>query len=199
VEPNTPSYPVRVAFDPPERIPRWLPLVVWLLVIPHLLVLWAVGIVAEVCVVIGWFAILFTGELPEGLARFVALMIRYQTRVMTYGMFLQEEYPPFEYPGEGTDPGDYPRVRVEMDPALTDRNRVTVLLRYFLVLPHLFVLIFVGIAAGVAAFIAWFAVIITGQWPAGLRDFVLGYVRWSTRLSGYAYLLTDAYPPFSTR
>ena len=68
-----------------------------------------------------------------------------------------------------------------------------------MVIPQALVLAFVGIAAGLAAFIAWFAVIITGRWPEGLRDFVLGYVRWSTRLSGYAYLLTDDYPPFSTR
>ena len=60
-------------------------------------------------------------------------------------------------------------------------------------------LAFVGIAAAWRSFIAWFAVIITGRWPDGLRDFVLGYLRWSTRLTGYAFLLTDEYPPFSTR
>ena len=41
------------------------------------------------------------------------------------------------------------------------------------------------------------AVLVSGRWPEGLRDFVVGYLRWSYRLSGYALLLTDEYPPFS--
>ena len=128
------------------------------------------------------------------------LQLRYQTRVMTYSMFMQEEYPPFTFATEGADPGDYPRMRgATSTPALTDRNRLTVFFRYFLVLPQVFVLIFVGLAAGVVIMIAWFAVIITAKWPTGLRDFVLGYIRWTTRVTGYAFLLTDEYPPFTTR
>ena len=57
------------------------------------------------------------------------LLLRYQTRVMTYGMFMQEEYPPFTFDTEGADPGDYPRMRVDIAPALTDRNRLTVFFR----------------------------------------------------------------------
>ena len=115
MEPRPPSYPVSFTFDPPERIARWRPLVAWLLVIPHFIVLYFVQIVAAVCVFIGWFAILFTGKLPEGLAGFPMMLLRYQTRVTTYAMFLQEEYPPFTFDTEGADPGDYPRMRVDID------------------------------------------------------------------------------------
>ena len=45
--------------------------------------------------------------------------------------------------------------------------------------------------------IAWFAVLFTGKWPTGLRNFVIGLTRWNTRLNAYMYLLTDKYPPFS--
>jgi Domain of unknown function (DUF4389) len=197
VEPTT-AYPVSFTFDPPEHIARWRPLVSWLLAIPHFFILYFVQLVASVCVLIGWFAILFTGQLPEGLARFPVMLLRYQTRVLTYSMFLQEEYPPFEFPSEGTDTGDYPRMRVDADAALTDRNRVTTFFRFLLLIPHVIVLAFLGLAAAVVIFIAWFAVIITGSWPDGLRDFLLGYFRWSTRVNGYALLLTDEYPPFST-
>ena len=196
MEPTT-AYPVRFTFDPPEHIARWRPLVAWLLVIPHLVILYVVQFVAEVCVFIGWFAILFTGRLPEGLARFPVMMLRYQTRVMTYSVFMQEEYPPFAFPSEDADGGDYPRLRVDVDTELDGRNRLTTFFRYFLLIPHVIVLIFLGIAAAFVIFIAWFAVIITGKWPDGLRDFLLGFIRWTTRLNGYALLLTDEYPPFS--
>ena len=199
MEPTAAAYPVSFTFDPPEHIARWRPLVSWLLAIPHFFILYFVGLVASVCVFIAWFAILFTGKLPEGLARFAVMLIRYQTRVTTYSMFLQEEYPPFEYPSDGADDGSYPRMRVDMDPAWTDRNRVTTFFRPLLVIPQLIVLAFVGLAAWVVLVIAWFAVIILGRWPDGLRDFLLGYFRWTVRVNGYAMLLVDEYPPFAMR
>ena len=196
MEPST-AYPVSFTFDPPEHIARWRPLVSWLLAIPHFFVLYFVQLIASLCVMVAWFVILFTGKLPEGLARFPVMLLRYQTRVTTYSLFLQEEYPPFEFPSEGTDVGDYPRVLVEADAALTDRNRVTTFFRPFLLIPHIIAIMFLGIAAGFVIFIAWFAVLFTGKWPDGLRDFLLGYFRWTTRLNGYALLLTDEYPPFT--
>ena len=45
--------------------------------------------------------------------------------------------------------------------------------------------------------IGWFAVLFTGAWPVGLRNFIVGLTRWTTRLNAYMYLLTDKYPPFS--
>ena len=113
---STPSYPATLTFDPPEKIANWRPLVQWLLVIPHLIVLYVLQIVAQVVAVISWFVILFTGSLPEGLANLQAMYLRYALRTYTYAGFLREEYPPFTFQTTPSDPGDDPRVRVDVQP-----------------------------------------------------------------------------------
>jgi Domain of unknown function (DUF4389) len=75
---------------------RWLPLVKWFLAIPHYIVLFFLGIAALVCVVIAWFAILFTGRYPRGLFDFVVGVGRWSTRVTAYAFLLAtDRYPPF--------------------------------------------------------------------------------------------------------
>jgi hypothetical protein len=76
-------------------------------------------------------------------------------------------------------------------------SRLTTFFRYFMVIPHLIVLYFVSIAASVITFIAWWAILFTGKYPKGMWDFMVGYMRWSTRVNGYSYFLTDKYPPFN--
>jgi hypothetical protein len=87
-------YPATFTFDSPERIANWRPLVHWLLAIPHLMILYALGTVSDVVAVISWFAVLFTGRLPAGLASLQAMYLRYTLRTATYFGFLREEYPP---------------------------------------------------------------------------------------------------------
>ena len=193
----TPAYPATLSFDPPEKIANWRPLVQWLLAIPHLIILNVLGTVSRVVSVICWFAIVFTGNLPEGLATFQAMYLRYMLRTYTYVGFLREEYPPFSFTTATSDPGDDPRVRVDVQPQLTDRNRLTVFFRIILVIPQVIVLAVLTIASAVATLIAAFAVLFTGQWPTGMRDFVIKVDRWSLRVQAYFLLLTDAYPPFA--
>jgi hypothetical protein len=76
-------------------------------------------------------------------------------------------------------------------------SRLSTFFRLVLIIPHYFVIYFLGIAAGVIAFIAWWAILFTGKYPRGMYDFTVQYSRWATRLSGYVMLLTDKYPPFS--
>ena len=76
-------------------------------------------------------------------------------------------------------------------------SRLTTFFRCLLVIPQAIVLYFLSIAAGVIIFISWWAILFTGRYPKGLFDFVAGYLRWSTRVNGYSYFLTDKYPPFS--
>src|SRR6476620_7307709 len=80
---------------PRRRGPPLLPLVQWLLAIPHYIVLSLPGIAAVVVVVIGFFAVLFTGKWPEGMRDFVVGYARWYTRVYAYILFLTDEYPPF--------------------------------------------------------------------------------------------------------
>ena len=192
------GYPITLTFDTPEKIARWRPLVHWLLAIPHFIVLYVLGIVAGVLAFIAWFAGLFTGKISDGLQKPIAMYLRYNARVVTYMLFQREEYPPFAFDGVFADPGDDARVRVDVVPAIEGRNRLTIFFRLFMLIPQLFVLLFVGIAAYVVMIIGFFAVIVLGRWPTGMNDFLIGYLRWNTRVNAYCYLLTDEYPPFST-
>jgi hypothetical protein len=90
----------------------------------------------------------------------------------------------------------YP-ISYEADPQLEDRNRLTTFFRYFMQIPWLIVVALYGIVAEIAAVIAWFAIVFTGRYPEGLYNFNAGFLRMSTRVNGFAYLLTDEYPPFN--
>ena len=82
--------------DAQHDLNRWLPLVKWLLAIPHYIVLFFLWLAALVCIVIAWFAILFTGRYPRGLFEFVDGVLRWGNRVVAYAFILvTDEYPPF--------------------------------------------------------------------------------------------------------
>lgn len=77
-----------------------------------------------------------------------------------------------------------------------ERSRLTTFFRLLLVIPHLIWSFFYGIAASVAIVVAWFAIVFTAKYPAGIYEFVAGFTRWFAQVSGYLLLLTDDYPPF---
>ena len=82
--------------DVPRDLNRWLPLVRWFLAIPHYIVLAFLAIAVIVCVVIAWFAILFTGRYPRGLFDFVVGVTRWGLRVSAYAFLLTtDRYPLF--------------------------------------------------------------------------------------------------------
>ena len=82
--------------DAAQDLNRWLPLVKWLLAIPHYVMLFFLWIGALVAVILAWFAILFTGRYPEGLFRFVEGVFRWHNRVVGYALILvTDQYPPF--------------------------------------------------------------------------------------------------------
>jgi Domain of unknown function (DUF4389) len=76
------------------------------------------------------------------------------------------------------------------------RNRLTAFFRLILAIPIAIVLYVYGIIAFITIVIAWFAIVITGHYPKGLYDFVAGFLRFQTRVTAYAVLLCDPYPPF---
>lgn len=82
--------------DAPHELNRWLPLIKWFLAIPHYIVLAFLSIAAMVCVIIAWFAILFTGRYPHSLFDFVVGVFRWSLRVAAYAFLLTtDQYPPF--------------------------------------------------------------------------------------------------------
>jgi Domain of unknown function (DUF4389) len=92
---------VRLDFAYPDaerELSRWLPLVKWFLAIPHYIVLALLWILAFFCVVIAWFAILFTGRYPRGLFGIVESVLRWGNRVSAYAFLLvTDRYPPFSF------------------------------------------------------------------------------------------------------
>jgi len=90
---------------------------------------------------------------------------------------------------------DYPvTLTVEFPEKL---SRLTTFFRIFMLIPQVIVLYFINIAGDIIVFISWWAILFTAKYPKGLFDFVVWWFRWATRFSGYAYLLTDKYPPFN--
>jgi hypothetical protein len=186
------DYPVRFDVQYPEQLSRWLIFVKWILAIPHFLILYALNAVAGICVLIGFFAILFTRQFPRGLWDFVVNTRRWNENNSAYIALMRDEYPPFSW-----EPGVYP-VTLEVDYP-EEMNRWLPLVKWLLAIPHLIVLSVLYIAAIVVIIIAWFAILFTGQFPRGMFDFVVGVMRWNNRVYAYFYLLRDEYPPFSLK
>lgn len=172
----------------PEQLSRLLIFVKWLLVIPHLVILYFLGIAVAVVTFIAWFAILFTGSYPRGMWDFTLMVQRWQMRVSIYTYLMRDEYPPF-----GDEP--YP-MRFEI--AYPQRlSRWLIFVKWLLIIPHVICLAVLGFCAAIAMFVVWFAILFTGRFPQGLFDFVVGVFRWNARVNLYAGLMTDVYPPFS--
>lgn len=135
--------------------------------------------------------IVFRKRYPRWWFDFALELARFGARVGAYLVLLTDEYPSTVEEQRVHLQIDYPDVE-------RDLNRWLPLVKWLLAIPHFFVLIVLSVAAFVAVVIAWFAILITGRYPRGLFDFVVGVGRWWLRVQAYALLLvTDRYPPFS--
>lgn len=196
MEPTQVAYPVRFSIEPADQVARWRPFVNWLLAIPHWILVEVLQTVAQACAFICWFWILFTGSAPNGLLGVIAMYQREWMRATTYALFLYEDYPPFEFTPEPEDSGRFSRTSLSIDVPTGERDRLTVFFRLVLLIPHALALLVLGLAMFFVVGIGALAVLFTGSWPVGLRDFTIGYLRWVARVQAYGYLLTDEFPPF---
>ncbi len=186
------TYPLRYDVEYPERLSRWLIFVKWLLAIPHFLIVYALSGVANIILLIAFFAILFTKRFPRGLFDFVVNIYRWNANLTAYTGLLRDEYPPFTW-----EPGKYP-VTFEVE-YREEFNRWLPLVKWLLAIPHYIALVFLTIVAAVLWIIAFFAILFTGRFPRGLFDFIVGVIRWDYRVNAYVYFLRDEYPPFSLK
>jgi hypothetical protein len=202
-------YPARLdaRLDKPGR---WLWLVKWVLVVPHVVVLFFLWLALTVLTVVAGFAILFTGRYPRSIFEFNAGVMRWTWRVAFYGLsaFGTDKYPPFSLQPDPGYPADF---SVDYPEHL---SRGLVLVKWWLLaIPHyLIVGIFAGGAglgwtggwrvaggAGLIALVALIAIVVNAvrkEYPANLFDFVMGMNRWCFRVMAYAALMRDEYPPF---
>ncbi len=117
-------------------------------------------------------------------------LLRFENRVWVYLGLMNDRYP-------STDERQSVSLEFPYPDAKQGLNRWLPLVKWFLAIPHYIVLIFLGLAAIVCVIIAWFAILFTGRYPRGLFDFVVGVMRWTNRVTAYAFVLvTDQYPPF---
>jgi hypothetical protein len=146
------------------------------------------GTVAIVLAIVSWFTIVFASTHIVGIRQFTRFYMRWRVRALAYLMLLEDVYPPF---------GDAPyRASIEIADPTTARDRLTVGFRILLAIPHFVVLFFVLFAWWVTTIVAWFAILFTATYPAGLYDFGVGALQWLLRVEAYMLLMVDDYPPF---
>ena len=196
------SYPVGIAVTPPPTPRNRLTVAFRLiLAIPHTIlagpVIWIyrtgslglLGAAAYFLAVVNWFALVFGAREVAGVREFQMYYLRWRTRAVAYSVLLTDDYPPF---GDA----DYP-ASITVTPPNGRRDMGTIALRLLFAVPQLVVLFFVVLAWAVVTVLAWFAILFTSRYPAGLVGFAIGAMRWLLRVEAYMLLLVDEYPPFS--
>lgn len=134
--------------------------------------------------------IVFRQRYPRWWFDFARELNRFGARVGAYLALLTDQYP---------STVDEQAVHLEIDypDVHRDLNRWLPLVKWLLAIPHYIVLAVLAVVAVCAVVIAWFSILLTGRYPRGLFDFVVGVGRWALRVHAYAFLLvTDRYPPF---
>jgi len=135
--------------------------------------------------------IIFRQRYPRWWFDFSRELIRFSYRFAAYLFLLTDQYPSTEDEQGVHLEIDYPDVK-------SDLNRWMPIVKWLLAIPHYIILCFLGIGAMFVWIFAWVAILVTGQYPQSLFDYVVGVGRWALRVEAYAVLLvTDQYPPFS--
>jgi hypothetical protein len=188
--PELPPHPIAAEVRDDLGRPRLIVAFRLLLALPHLLwlALWAV--LAAAAAILAWVLALILGRVPFLLHRFLAAFVRATAHVYAFLYLVGRPYPGFV----GRE-GGYP-VDVTIAPPARQR-RVGVLTRLVLAIPALLVVSAYDAVLFVVAVLGWFAALVTGRMPAGLRDLGVAALRYRTQTNAYLLLLTSRYPDAS--
>ncbi len=193
---STSATSLQLEFHADPHITRWRPLVQWLLAIPHLMIASALRSLRQVLTLISFFTVLFTEQIPRPLFDAIAMTYRYEWRAMSYALFMHEDYPPFDFELSSEDDGVEPHTSLRLSyPEHLERWKP--LYKWFLAIPHYFVLVGLFIVACLGIVAGFFAVLLTGEYPEGIRNFLVSAYRYALRVEAYVGFLTDRYPPFN--
>jgi hypothetical protein len=208
---NETVYPARLEGRLDEPLSRWLWLVKWLLLIPHVVVLVFLWIAFVLLTIVAWFSILFTGRYPRGIFDFNVGVLRWTWRVVYYGYNAlgTDRYPPFSL----QEKPDYPATLSVEYPGRLSRGLALVKWWLLAIPQYLVVSVFAGGAGlgwsrgshaydsglGLIDLLVLFAAVMLlfrGRYPRSLYDLTMGLNRWVFRVAVYATLMRDEYPPF---
>jgi hypothetical protein len=223
------GYPVDIEIDPPESQSRWAALFRLVLAIPALILAATLGGglsigspggswgaaggdeqsatwsavtltgVAAAAAFLAWFAIMVRGRAPRGLRDLVAFTLGYSAQAAGYLFLLTGRYPTSD-PALAEEFAELPRHPVQI--VVTDdlgRPRLTVLFRLLLAIPHFVWLVLWLVPAFFAAIAAWFAALVTGRVPSALHRFLAAYLRYTTHVIAYVYVIGRRFPGFTGR
>ena len=201
------DYPVQLSIDYPETSNRLSVLLRIILIIPIAIVAAAVSgaIITGISDIdealapffVGGYIffgpllmILFRKKYPKWWFDWNLALARFSTRIEAFLLLLRDEYP-------STDEEQAVRLDIEYPDVENDLNRFLPIIKWLLAIPHYILLIVLGLMALVVTILAWLLILILGRYPQGMFDFVVGVIRWATRVGAYMWLLTtDQYPPF---
>ena len=186
VAPGAPTHPIGLVVTDDLHRSRLTVFFRLLLAIPQFIWLALWSIAAEIVLLIGWFAALFMGRLPDGLHNFLTAFLRFYTHVSAYLLLLSNPWPPF------LGNVDYP-IDARVEPPAR-QNRWTVFFRFLLVIPAGLLSYVFRLVNNIVAFLGWFVCLITGRMPQGMRDLSAWLFRYEIQTYGYAMLLTGRYP-----
>jgi energy-coupling factor transporter transmembrane protein EcfT len=188
--PPSPSYEAGLEITYPTELNRWLPLVKWLLSIPHFIVLFFVSIGAFFALVYAFFVVLFTGRWPRGAFDFVVGTLRWYLRVLAYYHLMTDAYPPFSL----DDDPNYPvRLNVEYPEHIANWRP---LVQWLLAIPYLLVAGVLYWLTGILTIVAFFTVLFTRRIPREVFELMVPGLRWNVRGDAYAYFMSERYPPW---
>jgi len=170
---------------------RFMPLIKWLLAIPHYIVLILLAIGALFAILISFFAVIITRRYPRGLFDYVVGVSRWAWRVQAYVLLMVDPYPPFTL----QDDPDYP-ARFEIDYPEDGVARWRPLVAWILAIPYLIIASILFYLAEILTFFAFFTILFAKKYPEGMFKIALVGLRWQARGNAYAYWLTTKYPPF---
>ena len=186
------AYPVSFQAAYREQQSRLTTFFRLLLAIPWMLVSIIWGLLALIGVIVGWFAIVFTGSYPAFAYGWVANYLRFSTRVNGWVWLLTDEFPPFD----GDEHPDYP-IRLAVPAPLDPYTRWKTLLRIVLFIPVAIMLWLFGILIELVGIAAWVVIVITGKFPKGLWDVQKMGIAYISLASAYHLLVTETYPPIT--
>ena len=191
VDPEVAAYPLQVDIQRQEEYSRFMPLIKWLLAIPHFIVLTLLGIGALVAIIVAFFAILITGRYPRGLFDYISGVYRWAWRVSAYTYLMVDPYPPFSLASDPSYPATYEVTYPEEGVA-----RWRPLLHWLLIIPYHLVATVLVYLSFLMVFFGFFTILFTKRFPAGIFNIALVGMRWTMRANAYHSWLTTKYPPF---